>query len=53
MTKKFKAVLADKTTHVSMLEIDLDSDGYMTALADAHEECKKHPQLYVSKVTKE
>jgi len=49
----FKAFLMDKNTHKCVLSIDLTSDGYMTALADAHKICQEnHEHLYVGQVAK-
>lgn len=55
MSKKptYRAYLSDKELHKVALAIDLYSDGYMTALADAHKICKEnHPTLYVIQVVK-
>lgn len=54
-TKKFtfKAFFLDRESHKCVLSIDLTSDGYMSALADAHKICKdNYPHLYVGQVTK-
>lgn len=54
-TKKatFKAFFMDKQSHKCVLSIDLTSDGYMSALADAHKICSEHhPHLYVGQVAK-
>lgn len=49
----FKAFFIDRESHKCVLSIDLTSDGYMTALADAHKICtENYPHLYVGQVTK-
>jgi hypothetical protein len=55
MSKKatYRAYLSDKELHKVALSIDLHSDGYMTALADAKKICtENHPNLYVVQVVK-
>lgn len=49
----FKAFFLDRESHKCVLSIDLTSDGYMTALADAHKICAdNYSHLYVGQVTK-
>jgi hypothetical protein len=49
----FKAYLMDKQSHKCVLSIDLQSDGYMTALDDARKIClENHEHLYVGQVVK-
>jgi hypothetical protein len=54
MKVKYKAFLSDKESHKVVIAIEISSDGYMTALADAHKLCaSNHPNLYVARVIKE
>lgn len=49
----YKAFLMDKTTHKCVLAVELTSNGYMTALADAHKICSEnYEHLYVGQVAK-
>jgi hypothetical protein len=55
MSKKptYRAYLSYKELHKVAIAIDLCSDGYMTALADAQKICSEHhPNLYVLQVVK-
>jgi hypothetical protein len=55
MAKKptYRAYLSDKELHKVAIAIDLYSDGYLTALADAKQLCSQnHPSLYVLQVVK-
>ena len=56
MPKKptYKAYLSDKESHKVVVVIEISSEGYMTALSDAHKLCaSNHPSLYVARVIKE
>lgn len=50
---KHKAYINDKKTNKAIAAITVDTDGYLTALEEAHRLCKNnYPECYVSLVEK-
>jgi len=49
----YRAFFMDKQTHKVVMALDIKSDGYLTALADARNICaNNHSELYVGQVAK-
>lgn len=49
---KYHIKLKDRTSHITVKEFDINTDGYMSALTEANLESKKIPNTYVGSVVR-